>query len=221
MADLTRILLRGASPPGSLASPPWASGPCGCRCANPTSPGPPTTRNCRSEPAHVGRKRLWFLVPGDLDTPTGGYRYDRRIMAGLADLGWHVEHRPLDGSFPAPTSAALGQAEAVLASIPDQALVVVDGLGLRRTPRAGAGAAGPAAVGGPGAPPAGRRDGAADRTGRGAPRYRDPSPGPDPPDPGHQQGHRPPALGLIACRTGASGSRARYRPGAGGPGVAG
>jgi glycosyltransferase involved in cell wall biosynthesis len=75
-----------------------------------------------------GRKRLWFLVPGALDTPTGGYRYDRRIMAGLADLGWQVEHRPLDASFPAPTLAALGQAEALLAAIPDQALVVVDGL---------------------------------------------------------------------------------------------
>ena len=81
-----------------------------------------------------GRKRLWFLVPGDLDTPTGGYRYDRRIMAGLVDLGWQVEHRPLDGSFPAPTPAALGQAEAVLASIPDQALVVIDGLAFGALP---------------------------------------------------------------------------------------
>ena len=81
-----------------------------------------------------GRKRLWFLVPGDLDTPTGGYRYDRRIMAGLADLGWQVEHRPLDGRFPAPTLVALGQAEALLASIPDQALVVVDGLAFGALP---------------------------------------------------------------------------------------
>ncbi len=49
-------------------------------------------------------------------------------MAGLAELGWRVEYRPLDGSFPMPTPAALGQTGSVLASIPDGALVVLDGL---------------------------------------------------------------------------------------------
>lgn len=72
--------------------------------------------------------RLWALIPGDLDSPTGGYRYDRRILAGLTDLGWRVRHCPLDASFPLPTPAALAEAGRVLAAIPDEELVLVDGL---------------------------------------------------------------------------------------------
>ena len=29
-----------------------------------------------------------FAVPGDLDTPTGGYAYDKRMIAELRELGW-------------------------------------------------------------------------------------------------------------------------------------
>ena len=36
-------------------------------------------------------KRAAFAVPGSLDTPTGGYAYDRRIIAELGHLGWHIE----------------------------------------------------------------------------------------------------------------------------------
>ena len=55
-------------------------------------------------------------------------------MAGLAELGWRVEHRALDASFPVPTPAALRQTESVLASIPDAALTVVDGLAFGALP---------------------------------------------------------------------------------------
>ena len=36
-------------------------------------------------------KQVVFAVPGDLSTPTGGYVYDRRIVAELAKSGWQVE----------------------------------------------------------------------------------------------------------------------------------
>lgn len=75
-----------------------------------------------------------FLIPGDLSTRTGGYEYDRRIIAGLGDLGWTVDVRTLDGSFPLPTPAALAHADATLAAIPDDGLVLVDGLALGAMP---------------------------------------------------------------------------------------
>ena len=78
--------------------------------------------------------RVHFLIPGDLETRTGGYLYDRRIMAGLAARGWRVDLHRLDASFPLPTSAALAEADVVLAALPDQALAVVDGLALGAMP---------------------------------------------------------------------------------------
>jgi glycosyltransferase involved in cell wall biosynthesis len=71
---------------------------------------------------------LVLIVPGHLDTPTGGYVYDRRIVEGLRTLGWHVEVCSLDGSFPSPGAAALTAAASALASIPDGVTLLVDGL---------------------------------------------------------------------------------------------
>jgi glycosyltransferase involved in cell wall biosynthesis len=74
--------------------------------------------------------QLDFVVPGDPATPTGGYVYDRRIVAGLTDLGWQTRVHTLDASFPSPTPAALRAAGAVLDTIPDRRAVVLDGLAL-------------------------------------------------------------------------------------------
>jgi glycosyltransferase involved in cell wall biosynthesis len=76
----------------------------------------------------VRDRSLAFLVPGDLRSATGGYGYDRRIIAGLRNLGWRVGVHELDASFPLPTAAALAHAEAVFAGIPDDGLAIVDGL---------------------------------------------------------------------------------------------
>jgi glycosyltransferase involved in cell wall biosynthesis len=71
---------------------------------------------------------LTFLIPGNLETRTGGYEYDRRMVEGLDRLGWHVNVLLLGDSFPRPTLGASAFAGAVLASLPDGALVLVDGL---------------------------------------------------------------------------------------------
>jgi glycosyltransferase involved in cell wall biosynthesis len=77
---------------------------------------------------------LVLLVPGHLDTRTGGYAYDRQMVAGLRRRGWSVSVRELDGSFPLPTPAARLDAVRALAGIPDGSLVLIDGLALGAMP---------------------------------------------------------------------------------------
>jgi glycosyltransferase involved in cell wall biosynthesis len=74
------------------------------------------------------RRQACLLVPGRLDTPTGGYRYDRRLTAELERAGWQVDVHELDASFPQPDAAALIDAGRVLASLPSGAAVIIDGL---------------------------------------------------------------------------------------------
>jgi hypothetical protein len=71
---------------------------------------------------------LVLMVPGRLDTSTGGYIYDRRMVAGLRDRGWPIVVRELDGSFPNPTSAAYDDAVRAFGEVPDESIAVVDGL---------------------------------------------------------------------------------------------
>ena len=80
------------------------------------------------------KPELVLIVPGRLETRTGGYEYDRRMLAGLRERGWLVEVRELDASFPRPTAAALDDAAHVLAAIPDRATVLIDGLAFGALP---------------------------------------------------------------------------------------
>ncbi len=75
-----------------------------------------------------------LIVPGRLDTRTGGYLYDRRMTDGLRQHGWSVEVRELDESFPYPTPAALEHAARVVADIRSGTPVLVDGLALGAMP---------------------------------------------------------------------------------------
>lgn len=99
-----------------------------------------TTRNPRNPrksgclSAGSARSALYVVVPGDLETRTGGYLYDRRIVAGLRDRGWSVDVRRLDDSFPTPTPAAREHAAQVLAAIPGGSIVLMDGLALGALP---------------------------------------------------------------------------------------
>jgi len=74
------------------------------------------------------------MVPGNLDSLTGGYGYDRRLISGLREAGWHVELAVLDASYPWPTGQARERAAALLVAIPDDSLVVVDGLAFGAMP---------------------------------------------------------------------------------------
>ena len=69
-----------------------------------------------------------FAIPGNIDLPTGGYIYDRRVLALLPGLGVTVRHLALPGSFPAPTAADLAETERLLAALPADGAVMIDGL---------------------------------------------------------------------------------------------
>ena len=56
-----------------------------------------------------------FAVPGRLDTPTGGYAYDRRVIAELAELGCRAEIIDLGTGFPRPSPQTRAAAHALLA----------------------------------------------------------------------------------------------------------
>lgn len=73
-------------------------------------------------------KRVAFAVPGDLSTPTGGYVYDRRIVAELPRHGWQVDVMDIGGGFPRPSRAERTAAHAQLAALPADQLIVIDGL---------------------------------------------------------------------------------------------
>lgn len=74
------------------------------------------------------------MTPGDWHTPTGGYRYDRRIALALRESGWQVDLCTLGDSFPWPDTATLAHAQAQLDALPDGALVVADGLAFGAMP---------------------------------------------------------------------------------------
>ena len=85
-------------------------------------------------PNLLSQKSLALLVPGRLDTLTGGYGYDRRIVSGLSARGWSVAVHELHDSFPFPTPQALAHAGRALASIADDTIVLADGLAFGAMP---------------------------------------------------------------------------------------
>ena len=71
-----------------------------------------------------------FAVPGDLDTPTGGYAYDRRMIAELERLGWRADVVELGAEFPRPSAATRAAARVRLDAVPRGRCIVIDGLAL-------------------------------------------------------------------------------------------
>jgi glycosyltransferase involved in cell wall biosynthesis len=83
-------------------------------------------------------KRVTVAVPGDLATRTGGYAYDRRIVAELRQAGWQVDVLELGDGFPMPDAATMRAAEAKLAAAPAGSPLVIDGLAFGVLPDAAA-----------------------------------------------------------------------------------
>jgi glycosyltransferase involved in cell wall biosynthesis len=78
----------------------------------------------------------WFAIPGELTTLTGGYLYDRRVMAEMPAQGWTLRHLALPAGFPDPSAADLAETQRRLAALPAGSLVLADGLAYGALPRA-------------------------------------------------------------------------------------
>jgi glycosyltransferase involved in cell wall biosynthesis len=72
--------------------------------------------------------RVALLVPAPFDTVSGGYGYDRAIVAGLRAAGHSVDVFELAGQHPLPDDVATGAAAGAWAQLADDAHPVIDGL---------------------------------------------------------------------------------------------
>lgn len=82
-------------------------------------------------------RRVVFATPGDLDTPTGGYAYDKRIIDELRKLRWEVAVSDLGNAFPRPGVKARQTANDMLAKLDPADPIVIDGLAYGVLPEAG------------------------------------------------------------------------------------
>jgi glycosyltransferase involved in cell wall biosynthesis len=77
------------------------------------------------------------VVPDTVDDParpSGGNVYDRRLCHALARLGCSVHEWPMPGSWPGAGAVARGTVAATLAGLPDDAVVLLDGIVACSTP---------------------------------------------------------------------------------------
>ncbi len=71
---------------------------------------------------------ICFAIPGDLNSLTGGYGYDRRLLAELQQLQVPIRYHALSAGFPQPDHDDLTGTDRWLGSLPDSSIVLVDGL---------------------------------------------------------------------------------------------
>jgi glycosyltransferase involved in cell wall biosynthesis len=73
-------------------------------------------------------KPVAFAIPGDLATNTGGYAYDRQVMARLPAHGIAVSHVALPGGFPFPSEAEIAETGRLLMARGWNEVLLIDGL---------------------------------------------------------------------------------------------
>lgn len=71
-----------------------------------------------------------FVIPGDINTLTGGYIYDRKVISELRNAGITVDLISLQGNFPNPTADDQRLAKQSLANLEGDVPVIIDGLAL-------------------------------------------------------------------------------------------
>lgn len=75
-----------------------------------------------------------FAIPGDLTAISGGYAYDRAVIAHIGAHGWRAHALALADGFPDPADRELAATTVLFAAIPTDSVVLVDGLALGAMP---------------------------------------------------------------------------------------
>jgi glycosyltransferase involved in cell wall biosynthesis len=82
---------------------------------------------------------IHVVVPEGVDDParpSGGNTYDRHLCRGLTSIGWSVHEHAVPGSWPRRATASLAALAGVVQQIPDDAIVLLDGLVASTAPEA-------------------------------------------------------------------------------------
>ncbi len=72
--------------------------------------------------------RAIFVIPGDIALPTGGYAYDRRLLALLGEHGVEATHLALPGTYPNPPPVDLEETRRLIATTSPGDILLIDGL---------------------------------------------------------------------------------------------
>lgn len=80
--------------------------------------------------------RAVFAIPGDINTLTGGYGYDRRVLALLGECGARTDHQRLPDSYPFPDEEDVAETLSALSAAPADAVLLIDGLAYCALPAA-------------------------------------------------------------------------------------
>jgi glycosyltransferase involved in cell wall biosynthesis len=72
--------------------------------------------------------RCAFVIPGDITAPTGGYAYDRRVLALLGEHGVEASHVAVASAYPDPSREDFHATALAIAKTPKDSVLLIDGL---------------------------------------------------------------------------------------------
>ncbi|MEV7684305.1 glycosyltransferase family 4 protein [Streptomyces bungoensis] len=99
----------------------------------PTVPAPASVSTVTADLGIVpmSLRTVHFVMPGGVDdpaVPSGGNAYDRRVCLDLPGFGWQAVRHAVPGSWPRPGAADREALTRTLRELPDDTVVLLDGL---------------------------------------------------------------------------------------------
>ena len=76
----------------------------------------------------IHNKSYYFIYPGDINTKTGGYIYEKNILRRAKKIKFNLNAIKLANSFPFPKENDLKNLKKALEKLPDNSVLIFDGL---------------------------------------------------------------------------------------------